>query len=173
MRLSILFFLAFAPFSSPLAGQYNVILNGKSYHIDSRYNWNDDNVGAGIEYDFNPGNSWKKTIMANGFRDSNDAMSYMAGAGLHRKLLGTQTFSNLAIYAGLNAFVMTRKDVNDGRPFPGLLPSLIIGNEFAALNLTYLPRKAIESTTHSQIVDPTISGIVFMQLKIQLDVLLP
>ena len=111
--------------------------------------------------------------MANAFRDSTNSMSYMAGAGLHRRLYETERLSGFYISAGLNAFVMARDDVDGSRPFPGILPSVSIGNEKVGFNLTYLPRQAVETTTSSTIVDPTISGILFVQFKISLDQLLP
>jgi hypothetical protein len=97
----------------------------------------------------------------------------MAGAGLHRRIFETERLSGFYVYAGLNAFVMTRDDVGDSKPFPGILPSVSIGNEKIGLNLTYLPRQAVEATTQSEIVDPTISGILFVQFKISLDQILP
>ena len=111
-----------------LAGSINGVINGKSFHFDSSYDWNEDNTGLGIEYEFEQQSAWKKVLMANGFRDSADGMSYMAGAGLHRRLYETDKLAGFYVYAGLNAFVMTRDDVNGGDPFPGVLPSLSIGN---------------------------------------------
>lgn len=149
-----------------------MIVNGKSYHIDASYDWNENNLGAGVEYQFQQKSAWRKVVMANAFEDSMDEMSYMAGAGLHRRLYETDNLAGFYIYAGLNAFVMSREDVNDGRPFPGVLPSLTIGNSKMGLNLTYLPRQAVQSFTESEIVDPTISGIIFVQFKIRMDQLL-
>ncbi len=111
--------------------------------------------------------------MANGFRDSTNNMSYMAGAGLHRRIYETDELAGFYIYAGLNAFVMTREDVNGNKPFPGILPSVSIGNDKVGLNLTYLPKKAVEKTTGSGMVDPTLSGILFLQFKVSMDQLLP
>ena len=51
--------------------------------------------------------------MANGFRDSTDNMSYMAGAGLHRRIFETHKLAGFYVYAGLNAFVMTRLGFTD------------------------------------------------------------
>ncbi|MEL7186581.1 MAG: hypothetical protein AAFN50_09135 [Pseudomonadota bacterium] len=149
------------------------IFNGKSYHIDSSYDWNEQNTGLGIEYEFSQKGAWKKVAMANGFRDSMNEMSYMAGFGLHRRIYETERFAGLYVYAGLNAFLMTRDDFNNGRPFPGILPSLSVGNQRFGLNLTYLPSGAIEELTNSKFIDPTIEGIVFLQLKVSLDQLLP
>ena len=163
-----------ALFSTPAnAGNFSAVVNGKSYHFNSTYDWNDNNIGLGIEHEFDSTSAWRTTVMANAFRDSTDNMSYMAGGGLHRRLFETERLSGFYVYAGLNAFVMTRDDVGGSRPFPGILPSVSIGNEKVGFNLTYLPRKAVETTTNSTIVDPTISGILFVQLKVSLDQLLP
>jgi Antimicrobial peptide resistance and lipid A acylation protein PagP len=161
------------PISPAIAGKFNAVLNGKSYHFNSTYDWNNNNFGLGIEHEFDSQSAWRTTVMANGFRDSTDNMSYMAGAGLHRRLFETEQLSGFYISAGLNAFVMTRDDVDSSKPFPGILPSVSIGNEKIGFNLTYLPRQAVEVTTQSQIVDPTISGILFVQFKVSLDQLLP
>ena len=155
------------------AGNTSLVINGRSYHIGSDYDWNENNIGVGIEYQFKQRSAWRKVAMANGFRDSNDSMSYMAGFGLHRRLYETDKMAGFHVYAGLNAFVMTREDANGNRPFPGVLPSLSIGNRRFGMNLTYLPKVAVEKTTNSTMVDPGISGILFMQFKIGLSELLP
>ena len=165
--------LAAFPASPALAGKFNAIVNGKSYHFNSSYDWNENNFGAGLEFEFDSTSAWRTTVMANAFRDSTDNMSYMAGAGLHRRLFETDRWSGFYVYAGLNAFIMTRDDVDDSKPFPGLLPSLSIGNQKLGLNFTYLPRQAVEMTTKSEFVDPTISGILFVQFKVNLDQFLP
>ena len=159
--------------SAANAGTFNAVINGKSYHFNSTHDWNENNLGLGIEHEFASQSKWRTTVMANAFRDSTDSMSYMAGGGLHRRLFETERMSGFYVSAGLNAFVMTRSDVGDSRPFPGILPSVSIGNEKVGFNLTYLPRKAVESTTNSTMVDPTISGILFIQFKVSLDQLLP
>ena len=161
------------PTSPVVAGTFSAVVNGKSYHFNSTYDWNENNTGLGIEHEFASTSAWRTTVMANAFRDSTDTMSYMAGGGLHRRLFETERLSGFYVSAGLNAFVMTRADVADSRPFPGILPSVSIGNDKVGFNLTYLPRKAVEASTRSTIVDPTISGILFVQFKVSLDQLLP
>ena len=111
--------------------------------------------------------------MANGFRDSTNHMSYMAGAGIHRRIFETDRLSGFYIYAGLNAFLMSRDDVNDGKPFPGVLPNISVGTEKVGLNLTYVPGKAIDEMADANFLDPSLSGILFLQVKIRLDQLLP
>jgi len=159
--------------SPATAGKYSAVVNGKSYHFNSSYDWNENNYGFGLEHEFEQKSAWKWVAMANGFRDSTDNMSYMAGAGLDRRRYATDKLAGFSIYAGINAFLMTREDVNGNKPFPGLLPSVTIANNKVGLNITYLPRKAVEETMNTDIVDPTISGILFMQFKVSLDQLLP
>ena len=171
--LSAFAILVAFPDSPAFAGKFSAVLNGKSYHFNSTYDWNDNNFGLGIEHEFDSKSAWRTTVMANGFRDSTDKMSYMAGAGLHRRIFETERLSGFYVYAGLNAFVMTRDDVDNSKPFPGILPSVSIGNEKLGFNLTYLPRQAVEATTQSNVVDPTISGILFVQFKVSLEQILP
>ena len=164
-------FLSLAP-SHAVAGKSHAVVNGFSYHIDSSYDWNENNYGFGLEHEFVQRGAWKKLVMANGFRDSTDNMSYMAGAGLQRRLYETDRLGGFYVYAGINAFLMTREDMG-GEPFPGVLPSLSVGNDKFGMNLTYLPRKAVEEATNSHMLDPTISGIVFLQFKVNVSQLLP
>ncbi|MDH3546831.1 MAG: hypothetical protein OEN22_07010 [Gammaproteobacteria bacterium] len=173
LLVALLASLLALPVSSAMAGGLSAVINGKSNHVDSRYEWNEDNYGFGLEYALTSRSRWQKVVMANGFRDSNQEMSYMAGAGLHRRLLETDRFAGFYIDAGVNAFVMTRKDVNGNRPFPGLLPSVSIGNRHAGFNITYLPKKAIEDFMDVRMQDPTLSGILFLQFKVNVDRLLP
>jgi len=156
------------PISSAVGGELSAVFNGKSIHVDASEEWNEDNYGLGLEYQFATQSRWKKLILVNGFRDSSDEMSYMAGAGLHRNLYATDRLNGFYLDAGVNAFVMTRKDVNDNKPFPGALPSLTIGNRYAGINVTYLPKKAVEKMYDSRIMDETISGIVFLQFKVNI-----
>ena len=169
----ILALLLVLPQSAFSAGAFNAVVNGKSYHFDSSYDWNENNTGLGIEYEFAQKSAWKRIAMANGFRDSTNNMSYMAGAGLHRRIYETDRLSGFYVYAGLNAFLMTRDDVNGSKPFPGVLPSISIGNDKVGFNLTYMPKKAVEEATNSTAVDPTLSGILFLQFKVSMDQLLP
>jgi len=172
-RLTFLALLIVAPASSALAGNFSAVLNGRSIHVDATESWNEDNVGLGLEYQFATESRWKKRIMVNGFRDSNEDMSYMAGAGLHRTLFATDRLDGFYIDAGINAFLMTRRDVNDNRPFPGAVPSLSVGNDYMGLNLTYLPIKAVERAIGVRMVEDTVSGIFFLQFKVDISRLLP
>ena len=165
--------LSTLPIASALAGNLSVVVNGKSYHLNSTYDWNENNYGLGLEYQFETNSRWQKIVMANGFRDSANRMSYMAGTGLHRRLWQTNRFSEFYIDAGINVFIMTREDVNDNQPFPGILPSLSFGNRYGGFNLTYLPMGAVQDLVNTNFADPNITGVLFLQLKISLSQLLP
>jgi len=170
-RLALLILLAL-PFSPALAGDLSTVFNGKSYHVGATQDWNENNYGLGLEYTFERESRWKPRVMANGFRDSNEDMSYMLGGGLHRNLYATDRLNGFYFDAGIDAFVMTRTDVNDNKPFPGALPSLTIGNRYVGVNLTYLPKIAVEKMYDSKIVDESMSGIVFLQFKINVSQLM-
>ncbi|MGI9232993.1 MAG: hypothetical protein ACR2RD_05120 [Woeseiaceae bacterium] len=172
-RLTLLTSLILVPFSSAMAGNINAVLNGRSVHVDATQDWNEDNVGLGLEYQFSTRSRWKKQIMVNGFRDSNDEMSYMAGAGLHRTIFETERLNGFYVDAGINAFFMTRRDVNDNRPFPGAVPSLSVGNRHVGFNLTYLPVKAVEDILDVRLMDDSVSGVFFLQFKVDVNQLLP
>jgi len=172
-RLALLSVLIALPVSSAIAGDFSAVINGKSIHVDATNDWNEDNFGLGLEYRFATESRWKKQLMVNGFRDSSEEMSYMIGGGLYRTLFATDRLDGFYVDAGINAFVMTRKDVNDNRPFPGALPSLMVGNRYMGLNLTYLPKQAVESLFDAQMMDETISGIFFLQFKVSVSQLFP
>lgn len=147
-------------------GELSAVLNGKSFHLNANEDWNENNLGFGIEYQFASQSRWKTIVMANGFRDSSDNPSLMAGAGLYRNLFTSDRFKGFYVDAGINAFVMTRRDVDGNRPFPGALPSLTIGNRYLGFNLSYLPRKAVEKLYDAHMIDEGISGIVYLQMKL-------
>lgn len=173
VRLALLALLIAVPCSSAWAGSLSAVLNGRSIHIDATQDWNEDNVGLGLEYQFASTSRWKRQVMVNGFRDSNEQMSYMAGAGLHRTLFASDRMNGLYVDAGINAFLMTRRDINDNRPFPGAVPSLTIGNRVMGVNLTYLPVKAVERLLDARMTDDTVSGIFFLQFKVGVNQLFP
>ncbi|MGB5257730.1 MAG: hypothetical protein WBN07_10030 [Woeseiaceae bacterium] len=173
-RYALLALLVAAPSSSAWAGgNFSAVLNGRSIHVDSSHDWNENNAGLGLEYQFRSDSRWKKHVMVNGFRDSNEDMSYMAGAGLHRTLFASEAFNGFYVDAGVNAFLMTRQDVNGNRPFPGAVPSVTIGNNRFGMNLTYLPVKAVEKMIDARFMDDTVSGIFFLQFKVNVSQLLP
>jgi len=159
--------LLLAHVASPAAAdQLNMIINGKSFHMGSDYRWNEDNFGMGFEYDFANRSQWIKSGIVNGFRDSLDNMSYMAGGGLRRRFFETEQLAGLYFDAGLVAFLMSRQDINDNQPFPGILPMITLGNRHVGLNLSYVPQMAVHDIAHADEIDPNIKGVFFLQAKI-------
>ena len=154
--------------SAPAAfgGELSAVLNGRSVHLNATEDWNENNFGFGVEYQFATATRWKTVLMANGFRDSSDEASFMAGGGLHRNLYASDVLQGLYIDAGLSAFFMSRRDIDGGRPFPGALPSLTLGNRFVGFNIAYLPRVAVEKLYDVHMIDDGISGIIYLQFKV-------
>ncbi len=152
VALTFLVLTAFLLPSSVTAGELSAVFNGKSFHLGASREWNEANYGLGLEYEFDSKSRWRPRLMANGFRDSNE----------------TERLGDFYVDAGINAFLMTRKDVNGNRPFPGVLPSLTVGNRYAGLNLTYLPKQAVEKLLEAQMRDDSLSGIIFLQFKVNI-----
>jgi hypothetical protein len=138
-------------------------------HLNASRSWNEANWGLGLEREFPSRSRWVKLAMANGFEDSRGYPSYMAGAGLKRRFeLGTSDFY---VDLGGIAFLMTRDDVDHNRPFPGVLPAATFGFRRVALNLTYLPEVAVDRVTNAKRRDPTLDGVIFLQLKLDASLL--
>ncbi len=171
-RFALISLLITVPSFSAMAGELSTVFNGRSIHVGASEEWNEENYGLGLEYQFATQSRWKRVLMANGFQDSNAEMSYMAGGGIHRNLYTTDRLHGFYVDAGINAFVMTRKDINDNRPFLGALPSLTVGNQYVGMNLTYLPRQAVERMYDSEMMDESLSGIVFLQFKMNVSKLM-
>jgi hypothetical protein len=148
------------------AQDWSVIVNGKAIHVNSSRDWNERNWGLGLEREFDTQSRWVKVALVNGFKDSQNAMSYMAGGGLKRRFRLDALASDLYFDVGVVGFMMTRDDVDDSKPFPGLLPAMTIGTRRVALNVTYLSQSMMDSATNVTRVDPTVSGLLFLQLKL-------
>ena len=156
-----------AGLSEPARAQdWSLILNGKSVHVNSSRDWNEQNWGLGLEREFEAHARWVKVAVVNGFKDSQDEMSYMAGGGIKRRFRLDSLSDGLFLDVGVIGFLMTRQDVNNNDPFPGLLPAMTIGTRRVALNVTYLSEAMMDSATNVKRVDPTVSGLVFLQLKL-------
>jgi Antimicrobial peptide resistance and lipid A acylation protein PagP len=100
---------------------WDVVLNGRSVHMNATYKWNEDNWGLGIEREFASSSPWIKVALANGFKDSMGDLSYMAGGGLKRRFWVRS--DDFYVDLGGIAFVMTREEVKHNKPFPGVLPA--------------------------------------------------
>ncbi|HEX5048688.1 MAG TPA: hypothetical protein VFX89_16370 [Gammaproteobacteria bacterium] len=144
-------------------GNWDVVLNGHAVHVNAAKEWNENNWGLGIEREFDPRSRWVKVALANGFKDSCDEISYMAGGALKRRFRFSDEFY---FDVGVSGFLMTRQDVNDNRPFPGALPVLTFGTKHVALNLTYMPDRIVDNVTKANLKDPAMKGVYFFQVKL-------
>ena len=153
---------------SATAGQLDLVVNGRSYHVNSEYDWNENNYGLGLEYEFDSSSRWLWSVNANAFMDSRDNMSYMAGGGLKRRLFQSESRAGYYFDIGLNAFVMSRADFNDYLPFPGILPAISFGMTNVGLNLTYIPETVVRDVARAKVVDPNVGGVFFLQFKFRL-----
>ena len=160
--ISSLFFISILNVQTIYAGELHFVLNGKSIHLNKKpgYKLNEINLGAGFQYEFNNVNKyWVPFLNAGGFSDSYEKPSYYVGGGISRRYRLPGKSLGLHLDAGLTGFVMTKADVNDNNPFPGILPMVSIGNKNVSLNITYVP--AINDTELS-------TDLWFMQLKFRL-----
>ena len=165
-RLAIVGWLALGLISTTNAGQWDVVLNGKSIHVDSDRDWNESNWGLGFEHEFNPEARWVKLTLANGFRDSEDEMSFMGGGGIKRRFRLPVGERRVHVDVGAIGFFMTRDDVDNNQAFPGILPAVTVGTRQFAVNLTYLPGQVAERVAHARTADPNLDGILFVQFKL-------
>jgi len=143
------------------ADQLNLLVNGKAIHlgVPAGTSLNEKNWGLGLQYDYNLINDkWLPFTAVSGFIDSMDKPSYYAGGGLLRRYqIGHIRNEALNLDAGVIAFLMTRNDYKNQRPFPGILPAFSFGTRKAAINLTYIPK-----------VHPKLIALWFIQLKFAL-----
>ncbi|MDH5485223.1 MAG: hypothetical protein OEY43_08330 [Gammaproteobacteria bacterium] len=142
------------------ADELSLIINGKAIHTAkiAGVKYNERNLGMGLHYQFNQlGKNWYPYIYAGGFSDSKENPSYYMGTGISYRFKTLNFLPGIHIDAGLNSFLMTREDVNDNSPFPGVLPMLSIGNKHTAMNIIYIPE-----------IDNKTEEVWFMQLKIRI-----
>ena len=161
-----IFFCAYA--GNAAAGQLDLVVSGRSYHVNSEYDWNENNYGLGLEYQFNSSSRWLWSVNANAFVDSRENMSYMAGGGLKRRLFRSERAAGYYFDVGLSAFVMSRADFNDYLPFPGILPTLSFGMKNVGMNLTYIPETIVRDIAQAKVLDPNVGGVFFLQFKFRL-----
>jgi hypothetical protein len=168
IRLVVLLTLAVFAAAMPQAllaqGDWDVVFNGRSIHMNADRQWNEDNWGLGVEHEFNSSSRWVKVALANGFKDSTGNPSYMAGGGLKRRF---RMFSDdLYFDVGVVGFLMTREGVNHSKAFPGALPAVTFGSKRVAVNVTYMPDKIVDRVTNADLTDPNMRGVFFIQLKL-------
>lgn len=165
-RLAGVGLLAMGLLGTAHAGQWDIVLNGKSVHLDADEDWNEENWGLGFEHEFNPESRWVKVALGNGFRDSDDELSFMAGGGIKRRFRVPLGERRVHFDLGAIGFMMSRHDVNGNKPFPGVLPAFSVGTSQFAVNMTYLPGQIAERVANARTADPNLDGIVFVQFKL-------
>src|SRR3546814_2081058 len=72
------------------------------------------------------------------FLDSHARVQAMAGYGF---LKIARVSANWRLGAGYTLFLMSRKDIMDYVPFPGILPLVSVQYRKASVNATYIPGK--------------------------------
>jgi hypothetical protein len=152
---------------------WRMVLNGRAVHLNAAREWNERNWGLGVEREFDSGERWVKVALANGFKDSTGSPSYMAGGGIKRRFGLPSVSDDFYVDVGVITFLMARDDVDGGRPFPGILPALTVGTRNLALNVTYMSDSAVESASDMPIKDPSMSGVLFLQIKLNPRLLAP
>ncbi|MEM1439228.1 MAG: hypothetical protein AAF545_05280 [Pseudomonadota bacterium] len=156
-----------------VADHLSLVVNGKSIHVDSDYDWNEANTGLGLEYEFRRRGPWVVKAVASQFEDSNHNDSVMTGVGLSRRLVGAHRGSKFYLDAGLVAFAMSRESRGGRKVLPGILPALSFGTRNVGLNVTYIPEIAARKMSRAHELDPGMGGIVFLQARISLDLVRP
>lgn len=167
LRLTAAITLAFGVAGGAAAepADWNLLVNGKAVHVDASREWNENNLGLGFEREFDSGSRWIKLVMANGYRDSDENMAYMAGGGLKRRFELGAFAPEWHVDLGLIGFVMTREDVDNNRAFPGALPVMTVGNGDFAVNMTYFPTSVVEDTIPLRVHDDSVDGVMFFQFS--------
>lgn len=138
------------------ADELHLIVDGKAYHFTNR-NYNEKNYGLGFEYDFAPRKHWITFINGSTFKDSLKNTSNYIGIGMKRRYELEDDPEGWHADLGVIAFLMTRKDYHDNRPFPGALPVVSLGKQWFAINATYIPK-----------VSPKHVNLLFFQLMFRL-----
>ena len=148
MRVVMIFLLILGWHAAATADELHVVLNGKAIHLDGG-NYNEDNWGLGLNYDWAPKDNWIKFAHASYFKDSNYNTSKYAGGGMKRRFSLDGEEDGWRVDLGLIAFLMTRKDYKNNDPFPGILPFAALFKGPLTLNLTYIPEV---SPKHKQLL---------------------
>ena len=138
-----------------VADSFNLIINGKAIHENKR-NYNEENWGLGFEYNFSENNKWIYFVNGGFLKDSlSNTSKYLGGGSKRRFLLGADK-DGWHIDAGISAFIMTRKDYNNERPFFAALPFASVGTSQFAINATFIPA-----------VTPKTESLWFFQALVQ------
>ena len=133
-----------------------LVLNGKSYHLEDR-NFNEKNIGLGMEWDISRGGNWIPFVAASEFKDSHSNPSRYLGGGVKYRYHFDADPDGWYSDLGMIAFLMTRHDWKNNNPFFGALPFATLGYGPVALNFTYIPR-----------VTPKSVPLFYIQAKVRI-----
>lgn len=121
------------------ADDFHVIISGTAKHVEND-NYNERNRGLGFQYDLEERNNWIPFYTGARFLDSNENWSNYLGGGTKRRFLLGSDPDGLHVDLGVVGFLMTREGFRNGNPFPGVLPFASVGNNWFAVNATYVPK---------------------------------
>ncbi len=139
-----------------MADSFRLVINGKAVH-EKKGSLNEENWGLGFEYEFNEDQDWIPFANGGTFLDSFNNPSNYLGGGIKRRYHLSDDKNGWRVDLGISAFFMTRKDINNERPFFGALPYISVGTELAALNITYIPP-----------VSPKFTSLWFFQASVKM-----
>jgi hypothetical protein len=150
-------FVVFLAFTQQVtADVLHLVLNGKAFHQQKR-SFNEENWGLGFEYDFVEEEKWIPFVTGSFFKDSFSNTSTYFGGGSKRRFNLEADKQGWHIDVGVVAFLMTRKDTQNNKPFFGALPFVSLGTEKFAINATYIPS-----------VSPKYVSLIFIQTTFKL-----
>lgn len=154
LKIHLLLFLFIFSTFSVHADELHLIISGKSFHINPKQDWNENNHGLGFEYDFNSQSNWTPLFTGASIKDSNNQTSNYIGGGVKYNVLDKNDFF---ISLGGIIFYMTRKDYQDNKPFLGAIPFISIGYQRVSTNITYVPD-----------ITGTMDAAIYLQLLIKI-----
>jgi hypothetical protein len=109
-------------------GDYSLVLNGASKHLNTDYDYNERNPGLGLLAEKDG-----KFLTVGGYKNSHDDNSFYVGGGL-KKRFGSDYYIEPGIFGG--AFTGYEPSI-----MPAILPMLSVGKKGGgALNTMYSPK---------------------------------
>ena len=158
IKILVVFCVILLYSTSSYSGELSVLVNGKSVHLNTDEEYNENNLGIGFQYDFcYSADKFIRSVIASGFIDSKNNTSYYVGGGYARRFLISTSFDCFHIDIGAVGIFISRKDLNNRTPFFCVLPELSVGTNKLSMNVSYVPK-----------VGPSAEEILFFQLKILL-----
>ncbi len=152
LTLSILLIIS----DTATADELHFIVSGNANHSEDQ-NLNENNSGWGFEYDFEQRGNWIPLITGASFLDSTSRTSRYLGAGSKRRYRLKFGSGDFHIDAGAFEFLMKRYDYKDNDLFLAALPFVSLGNDWFAINVTYVPE-----------VGPNTIAFTYYQLSFKL-----